>query len=111
MSEARVIEGLETESTGRFPEKSSETAAPFESNTPGSVLRRAREARGQSITDVVQVIRFSPRQIEALERDDYASLPGATVARGFCRWVACWSSPSSSATSSWLARSWSSCHS
>jgi cytoskeleton protein RodZ len=49
------------------------------------VLRRAREARGQSIADVVQVIRFSPRQIEALERDDYASLPGATVARGLVR--------------------------
>lgn len=85
MSEARLIEGLDAESTGRFPERPSATAAPIESNTPGSVLRRAREARGQSIADVVQVIRFGPRQIEALERDDYASLPGATVARGMVR--------------------------
>ncbi len=85
MSEARVIEGLDTESTSRSPEKSSQTTAPIESNTPGSVLRRAREARGQSIADVVEVIRFGPRQIEALERDDYASLPGATVARGLVR--------------------------
>ena len=85
MSEVRVIEGLDTESTSRFPEKYSETVAPIESNTPGSVLRRVREARGQSIADVVQVIRFSPRQIEAIERDDYASLPGATVARGLVR--------------------------
>ena len=53
--------------------------------SPGSVLRRAREARGQSIADVVQVIRFSARQIEALERDDYASLPGSTAVRGLVR--------------------------
>ncbi|MDP2135123.1 MAG: DUF4115 domain-containing protein [Sulfuritalea sp.] len=56
-----------------------------ESQTPGSVLRRAREVRGQSIPDVVQVIRFSARQIEALERDDYASLPGSTAVRGMVR--------------------------
>lgn len=85
MSEAPVTERPDTESTDPVPAKCTEAAAPIESNTPGSVLRRAREARGQSIADVVQVIRFSPRQIEALERDDYASLPGATVARGLVR--------------------------
>ena len=85
MRKARVTESLVTESADRLSANSSETAVPIESNTPGSVLRRTREARGQSIADVVQVIRFSPRQIEALERDDYASLPGATVARGLVR--------------------------
>ncbi len=60
-------------------------AAPAESLLPGAVLRRAREDRGQSIADVVQVIRFSARQIEALERDDYASLPGSTAVRGLVR--------------------------
>lgn len=85
MRKVRVTESLVTESADRLAANSSETAAPIESNTPGSVLRRTREARGQSIADVVQVIRFSPRQIEALERDDYASLPGATVARGLVR--------------------------
>ncbi len=58
---------------------------PIESSAPGATLRRAREARGQSISDVVQVIRFSAHQIEALERDDYASLPGATSVRGLVR--------------------------
>ncbi|MDP2824586.1 MAG: helix-turn-helix domain-containing protein [Sulfuritalea sp.] len=48
-------------------------------------MRQTREARGQSIADVVQVIRFSARQIEALERDDYASLPGSTAVRGLVR--------------------------
>lgn len=62
-----------------------EFAAPVEPRTPGSILRQARETRGQSIADVVQVIRFSARQIEALERDDYASLPGSTAVRGLVR--------------------------
>lgn len=85
MSEARVTQGPDSENTDRFPQKPGDTPAPVESNTPGAVLRRTREAHGQSIADVVQAIRFSPRQIEALERDDYASLPGATVARGLVR--------------------------
>ncbi len=51
----------------------------------GTQLRVAREAKGNSIADVVQVIRFSAHQIEALERDDYGSLPGATSVRGLVR--------------------------
>ncbi|MCX7150705.1 MAG: DUF4115 domain-containing protein [Rhodocyclales bacterium] len=85
MSEARVTESLDAESIDAAPAGVTGDAAPIESNTPGSVLRRTREARGQSIADVVQVIRFSPRQIEALERDDYASLPGSTAVRGMVR--------------------------
>ncbi len=53
--------------------------------TAGVALRTAREERGLSVADVAQIIRFSPRQIEALEADDYASLPGATAVRGFVR--------------------------
>lgn len=82
MTEARALEGLDTEPAAS---DEMELAESFESNTPGSVLRRARESRGQSIADVVQVIRFSARQIEALERDDYASLPGSTAVRGLVR--------------------------
>ncbi|MDK9703597.1 MAG: DUF4115 domain-containing protein [Sulfuritalea sp.] len=88
MSEARVTEDLGIEAIEAVPaEATGETEAvePIEATTPGSVLRRAREARGQSISDVVQVIRFSARQIEALERDDYASLPGSTAVRGLVR--------------------------
>ncbi|MDP2821524.1 MAG: helix-turn-helix domain-containing protein [Sulfuritalea sp.] len=85
MTEARVTESLDTETVGAVAAEVAETIAPPESTTPGSVLRRARESRGQSIADVVQVIRFSARQIEALERDDYASLPGSTAVRGMVR--------------------------
>jgi len=85
MSEAQVTENLDAESIESVPDEALEVAEPTKSDTPGSVLRRAREARGQSIADVVQVIRFSARQIEALERDDYASLPGSTAVRGLVR--------------------------
>jgi cytoskeleton protein RodZ len=90
MTETQATEGLDTEavegvSADDVPAEVTEVVAPPESETPGAVLRRAREARGQSIPDVVQVIRFSARQIEALERDDYASLPGSTAVRGLVR--------------------------
>lgn len=90
MTEVQATESLDTESPeARTAEAEiievAETAEQPESNTPGSILRRAREARGLSIADVVQVIRFSARQIEAMERDDYASLPGSTAVRGLVR--------------------------
>ena len=85
MTEVRETEILETESIEELPAEVPEAVAAVESSTPGAVLRRAREARGQSIADVVQVIRFSAHQIEALERDEYASLPGATSVRGLVR--------------------------
>lgn len=52
---------------------------------PGVQLRRAREASGLALGDVAQILKFSSRQIEALERDDYQVLPGATFVRGFVR--------------------------
>jgi cytoskeleton protein RodZ len=85
MTEAPVSEGLAAESPDVLPAESGEDVAATEPATPGAILRRAREARGLSIADVVQVIRFSTHQIEALERDDYASLPGATSVRGLVR--------------------------
>ncbi|MCC7311873.1 MAG: DUF4115 domain-containing protein [Sulfuritalea sp.] len=85
MTEVPVNDGLAAESAGELPAGTGEGVAAVEPATPGAILRRAREARGLSIADVVQVIRFSTHQIEALERDDYASLPGATSVRGLVR--------------------------
>lgn len=53
--------------------------------TPGQILREAREARGLSIEEVADVLRFSERQIAGIEQDNYQSLPGATLVRGFLR--------------------------
>lgn len=52
----------------------------------GQLLREAREARGLSVFEVAQSLKFGVRQIEALEADNYAALPpGTTFLRGFVR--------------------------
>ncbi len=53
--------------------------------TVGQTLRTAREAANLSATDVAQTLKFSQRQIELLEADNYAALPGNTIVRGFVR--------------------------
>ena len=52
---------------------------------PGRPLRVAREERKLSREDVAQRIKYSARQIEALEHDDYASLPPLISTRGMIR--------------------------
>ncbi|MCK9285689.1 MAG: DUF4115 domain-containing protein [Rhodocyclaceae bacterium] len=52
---------------------------------PGYLLRKAREEKGLSLSDVAHTLKFSVRQIEALESDDYNALQGATFVRGFIR--------------------------
>lgn len=53
---------------------------------PGASLRAAREARNLTIFEVAQSLKFGPRQVTAIEADDYAALPaGATFQRGFLR--------------------------
>jgi cytoskeleton protein RodZ len=59
--------------------------APTSCELPGRCLREAREARGLTLADAANALKFSPRQIEALEADDYAALKGATFVRGFVR--------------------------
>lgn len=51
----------------------------------GAELARAREALGLSVAEVAQQLKFSARQIEALEQDRYESLPTGTFARGMVR--------------------------
>jgi len=51
----------------------------------GKTLREARLAQGLSIADVAAGIKFAPRQVEALEAEDYAHLPELAFVRGFVR--------------------------
>jgi cytoskeleton protein RodZ len=51
----------------------------------GARLRDARMAAGLSIDAVAQQLKLAPRQVVALEDDDYALLPGRTFVRGFMR--------------------------
>src|SRR5690606_3388630 len=57
-------------------------AAP---SSPGAQLRRAREARGETVHEVAFALKLSPRQVDALERDDFDALPGMAFLRGFMR--------------------------
>jgi len=52
---------------------------------PGACLAEARVAQGLSIEGVAQQLKFSARQIEALEADRYDALPGVAVVRGMVR--------------------------
>jgi len=51
----------------------------------GAWLRSAREAAGLSEDAVAQQLKLAPRQVRAIEEDDYARLPGRTFVRGLVR--------------------------
>lgn len=56
-----------------------------ESPGPGAMLAMARQARGMTIAEVASSLKLSVRQIDAIEREDFARLSGATFVRGFIR--------------------------
>jgi cytoskeleton protein RodZ len=60
-------------------------APEMQPDTPGAKLRFAREAIGLSLAEVATRTRIAQRQLEAIERDDYAALPGIPYAVGFAR--------------------------
>lgn len=62
-----------------------EPVNPADTLTVGKRLRMAREAANLNINDVAHALKFSARQIELLEADNYAALPGTTIVRGFAR--------------------------
>lgn len=59
-----------------------DAAAPF---SVGKALREARAQQNLSVDEVSGRIKFAPRQVEALEADDFAHLPATTFLRGFVR--------------------------
>lgn len=52
---------------------------------PGVMLRRAREARGESLAEVAQALKLSLKQLDALESGHHETLPGPAFVRGFLR--------------------------
>jgi cytoskeleton protein RodZ len=77
-----------------------ETAIPLNEETPpieetpivtlpgsgcGNVLKAAREMQGLSIHDVSSQLRLGPKQILAIEQDDFDKLPQPSIVRGFIR--------------------------
>jgi cytoskeleton protein RodZ len=62
-----------------------ETATAAALTGVGQELAAAREARGLALADVAQQLKFAPRQLEALEQEQFGALPGATFAKGMVR--------------------------
>ena len=63
-------------------ESGADTALPL---SVGKILREARISQGLSVADVAASIKFAPRQVEALEADDFSHLPELAFVRGFVR--------------------------
>ena len=51
----------------------------------GSALRALRQSKGWSLDEVSSRIKFSPKQIEALENEEWAMLPTGVSLRGLVR--------------------------
>jgi cytoskeleton protein RodZ len=60
-------------------------AVPATAEGPGQLLRQARTDLRLAPEEVAQILRLAPKQIVALESDDYANLPGPTYVRGYLR--------------------------
>jgi cytoskeleton protein RodZ len=52
---------------------------------PGEKLAAYREAHSWTIEQVASQLNLAPRQIQAIEENNYAALPGRAVTRGFIR--------------------------
>ena len=73
------------DTSGGIANAENRTASQQALTNVGMVLREAREAMGLSVHDIANRIKFAPRQVEALEANDFANLPQATFLRGFVR--------------------------
>jgi len=66
-------------------EKSTVNEATVRQGGVGATLREERVRQGVSLGDVSGRIKFAPKQIEALEADNYEQLPEGAFLRGFVR--------------------------
>lgn len=71
-----------TQASAAVANDAQDEAAPV---SVGRQLREARERLGWSVDDVVNQIKLAPRQVHALEADDFESLPEVAFVRGFVR--------------------------
>lgn len=52
---------------------------------PGRVLAARREELGMTVEQAASQLNLAPRQVQAIEAENYAALPGMASARGFMR--------------------------
>lgn len=66
-------------------ESAAPVPAPEPAVRPGRTLADARTSRNQTVAEIALQLKLSVSQVEALEADDYARLPGPVFVRGFVR--------------------------
>jgi cytoskeleton protein RodZ len=80
------MEKLEENQSARDADSMSDVKTiPMPAMTVGRLLREGRERMELSVDDVVDKIKLAPRQIVALEADDFKALPETAFVRGFVR--------------------------
>ncbi len=68
------------------PKNTSSTPSSIGSaQRPGEYLRQIRMSQGKELSDVAQELKISEKQLVALEKDDYQSLPQAPFIKGYYR--------------------------
>ena len=63
----------------------SEAQARAPAQSVGEILQRQRQEKNLGVTQIAERLRLDPRVIQALESDDYSSLPAALYVRGYLR--------------------------
>ena len=84
MSDTNPYHSETTLSFNGLPSLSSPSHEPGQLSV-GERLKQARVNCGLTLNDIGQKLKLSSRQIEALEANDWAKLPGPTFIRGFVR--------------------------
>jgi cytoskeleton protein RodZ len=64
---------------------SSELDTKQADTSPGALLRTAREQAGLNLREVAESLHLMPRQIEAIEQDDYDQFNGDIFCRGYIK--------------------------
>lgn len=65
--------------------ETTEQAPMLSQNLMGQLLKSVRESKSLTVDDVANKLKLSPRQIIALENDEFSALPDAMITRGFIR--------------------------
>ena len=88
-SEAIVVDGAASDSLQVSAEQAIADAAEMETELPtalpGELLAARRNELRWTLQEVSQRLKLAPRQITALEANDFGSLPGMASVRGFIR--------------------------
>lgn len=73
--------------TSKITEQNTETRAPrvMPNGSLGAQLRSAREAQGVNLRQISEQTRIQMRYLEAIEADDFKSLPGGIFNRSFVK--------------------------